>query len=125
MGGALQPSPFHLGIVERMDCAHHLDGHGLCEANHGHTYKVEVLAQGPCADGKPLDHLTLHTMTWACLSRYDHQDLNALLPLSTCENLSQAIFDEMKVHLPFLRCVRVWEGHGKWAEALDDVRRSL
>lgn len=114
-------SPWRVGIIERMDCAHHLDGRGLCEAMHGHTYKVEVLAHGPAADGAPLDHPRLSVLTWSCLERFDHKDLNKILPLSTCENLSQLIFDELKIALPYLVSVRVWEGHGKWAEASNAI----
>jgi 6-pyruvoyltetrahydropterin/6-carboxytetrahydropterin synthase len=109
--------PLRYGVKDYVDCAHHLVGGGLCEAVHGHTYKVEVVAQGPCADGQPLDWPGLRGRVRILLEQYDHRDLNELFEIPTCENFCQALFDALKIGMPGLQSVRVWEGHGKWAEA--------
>jgi len=35
-----------LGIIDYVDSAHYLPGHGKCGKMHGHTYKIEVLIEG-------------------------------------------------------------------------------
>ena len=112
---------FRYGVVARIDCAHHLDGGGLCEAVHGHTYKVEVVASGP---GLGLE--SLRDQVESYLRPFDHRDLNELFETPTCEHFSQAVFDGLQRSLPGLRSVKIWEGHGKWAEVLaPTLERSL
>ena len=35
-----------LGVIDYIDSAHYLPGHGKCGRVHGHTYKIEVLVEG-------------------------------------------------------------------------------
>ena len=95
------------GVIERIDCAHHLVGGGACEAVHGHTYEIEVLAYGPDAHGHALNFETLKEKVIQQLKPYDHQDLNAFFATPTCEHFCQAIFTKMQVGLPGLAFVRV------------------
>jgi 6-pyruvoyltetrahydropterin/6-carboxytetrahydropterin synthase len=107
----MRSEAFRYGVIARIDCAHHLVGGGLCEAVHGHTYKVEVVASGP---GLGLQGLQAHVERY--LEPFDHKDLNELFETPTCEHFSQAVFDGLHRQLPGLRSVKIWEGHGKWAE---------
>jgi len=35
-----------LGVIDYIDSAHYLPGHGKCGRVHGHTYKIEVIIEG-------------------------------------------------------------------------------
>lgn len=104
------------GVIDRVDCAHHLEGAGLCEAVHGHTFTVEVLAEGPCSDGSPLGLDALKQKLRQALAPYDHRDLNEIFGDPTCEAFAQALHRDLKTGLPGLCTVKVWEGYGQWAE---------
>jgi 6-pyruvoyltetrahydropterin/6-carboxytetrahydropterin synthase len=111
----MQSGP-RFGIRTSIDCAHHLVGAGACEELHGHTYTVEAMAYGPCGDGRPLDLERLRMIVDGRLRLYDHRDLNDFFDMPTCEIFCQTIFNRLKRDLPGLCLLRVWEGHGKWAE---------
>jgi 6-pyruvoyltetrahydropterin/6-carboxytetrahydropterin synthase len=83
-----------LGVTEYIDCAHHLPGHERCGSLHGHTKKA------------------LRTV----LAEYDHKDWNAFLEYPTVENICDLISKRLREKLNYTIHVRVWEGHGKWAE---------
>jgi 6-pyruvoyltetrahydropterin/6-carboxytetrahydropterin synthase len=105
-----------LGITEYIDCAHHLPGHPKCGPVHGHTYKVEVMIEGGASGGMVLDFAELKTVTREVLARYDHHDWNEFLEFPTVENICELLTSGLRERLRFPLRVRVWEGHGKWAE---------
>jgi 6-pyruvoyltetrahydropterin/6-carboxytetrahydropterin synthase len=106
-----------LGITEYIDCAHHLPGHPKCGPLHGHTYKVEVMIEGGKSGGMVLDFAELKTTTREVLARYDHHDWNEFLEYPTVENICELLASQLRERLAFPLRIRVWEGHGKWAEA--------
>jgi 6-pyruvoyltetrahydropterin/6-carboxytetrahydropterin synthase len=100
------------GFQGQFDSAHHLVGAGICEQTHGHTYAVEAcvrLEQGQAE--------AFEAGLKALLKGYDRRDLNTLMPYPSAENLAEALFLSLKASWPGLVWLRVFEGHGKWAEA--------
>lgn len=106
-----------VGIFDHMDCAHSVKALDGCDVVHGHTYKVEVVVEGAVKDGMVIDFKALRETARRAMAKYDHRDLNGILDPPSCENLCQALFDDLKGPLPGLRRVRCWEGYNKWAEA--------
>ena len=105
-----------LGVTEYIDCAHHLPGHAKCGQLHGHTYQVDVSIEGNHGGGMLLDFADLKASVRGVLGEYDHKDWNAFLTYPTVENICELIHGRLKGKIPFPFHVRVWEGHGKWAE---------
>lgn len=105
-----------LGITEYIDCAHSLAGHHKCGQIHGHTYKIEVMVEGENAGGMVIDFGILKAQTRAVLQEYDHRSWNEFLDYPSVENICELISGKLRerLHLPLM--IRVWEGHGKWAE---------
>ncbi|OGS49405.1 MAG: 6-carboxytetrahydropterin synthase QueD [Euryarchaeota archaeon RBG_16_68_13] len=108
--------PVKLGITEFIDCAHHLPGHEKCGNYHGHTYQVDVYIEGDPKGGMILDFADLKKNVRAILGEYDHRDWNESLEYPTVENICGLIAKRLQDALRFPVHVRVWEGHGKWAE---------
>jgi 6-pyruvoyltetrahydropterin/6-carboxytetrahydropterin synthase len=126
----------------KFDAAHVLTNHqGLCKNLHGHTYRVEAcVAQTPedtsdmVIDFKDLKSICEELI----LSRFDHAFIynsnspgeseiasvvqkngmrTVALPFrSTAENLAKWIFDVLKVRIPCIYSVRVYETADSCAE---------
>ena len=107
-----------VGIFEYMDCAHSVKTLDNCDVPHGHTYKAEVLVEGPIKDGMVIDFKALREITKECMKAYDHKDLSKIFDVPSCENICQALFDDIKKKQPGLVSVKLWEGHNKWAECV-------
>lgn len=105
-----------LGITEYIDCAHFLPNHPKCGPLHGHTYKVEIIIEGETAGGMVMDFAELRAETRQVLSDYDHRNWNDFLEFPSVENICELLSGQLKEHIPFPFVIRVWEGHGKWAE---------
>jgi 6-pyruvoyltetrahydropterin/6-carboxytetrahydropterin synthase len=106
-----------LGITEFIDCAHFLPGHAKCGRLHGHTYKVEVAVEGETREGgMVVDFGELRSRVRAVLEQYDHSNWNDTLESPTVENICELLAERLAERLPFSFVIRVWEGHGKWAE---------
>ncbi|HET7745693.1 MAG TPA: 6-pyruvoyl tetrahydropterin synthase family protein [Vicinamibacteria bacterium] len=105
-----------LGITEYIDCAHFLPGHPKCGQLHGHTYRVEVMIEGPHDGGMLLDFNDLKARTREVLARYDHRNWNDVMDYPTVENICERIARELREKVAFPLTLRVWEGNGKWAE---------
>ncbi len=105
-----------LGITEYIDCAHHLPGHPKCGQLHGHTYQVDVSIEGDHQGGMLLDFADLKKAVREVLARYDQKDWNDFLKYPTVENICELVHGKLKEKLTYPFKVRVWEGHGKWAE---------
>ncbi len=105
-----------LGITDHIDCAHLLPGHAKCGRLHGHTYRVEVVVDGPPTGGMVIDFADLKAQVRSVLSRYDHRHWNDFLDYPTVENICQRLADDLAEKLAFPFSIRVYEGHAKWAE---------
>ena len=105
-----------LGITEYIDCAHFLPGHPKCGQIHGHTYKVEVIIEGENSGGMIVDFNDLKTTTRQVLQQYDHRNWNDVLEFPSVENICELLSGKLKERVRFPFTIRVWEGHGKWAE---------
>jgi 6-pyruvoyltetrahydropterin/6-carboxytetrahydropterin synthase len=105
-----------IGVTEYIDCAHFLPGHPKCGAVHGHTYKVEIIVEGEPKDGMVIDFADLKQAARDVLLPYDHRSWNDFLNYPSVENICELLDGKLKARLPFRYTLRVWEGHGKWAE---------
>ncbi len=105
-----------VGITEYIDCAHHLPGHPKCGSLHGHTYQIDVTVEGDHKGGMIIDFADLKKAVRAVLFEYDHKDWNAFLEYPTVENICELVHAKLKERLAHSFHVRVWEGHGNWAE---------
>ena len=105
-----------LGITDNVDCAHFLPGHPKCGQLHGHTYKVEVVVEGEAKAGMIVDFADLKAQTRALLAQYDHRNWNDVLEYPSVENICALLHAQLKQRIAFPFTIRVFEGHGKWAE---------
>jgi 6-pyruvoyltetrahydropterin/6-carboxytetrahydropterin synthase len=105
-----------LGVTEYIDCAHFLPGHEKCGRLHGHTYKIEIMIEGDHKKGMIIDFADLKKQSKGVLLEYDHRSWNDFLEFPSVENICELISSRLKERLPFPFVLRVWEGHGKWAE---------
>ncbi len=105
-----------VGITEYIDCAHHLPGHPKCGSLHGHTYQVDVSVEGDHRGGMIIDFADLKKAVREVLREFDHKDWNAVLEYPTVENICQLVHARLEGKLAHAFRVRVWEGHGNWAE---------
>ena len=111
-----------LGITDHIDCAHLLPGHPKCGRLHGHTYRIEVVVDGPMNSGMVVDFADLKAQVRAVLARYDHRHWNDFLDYPTVEHICQRLADEIAEKLGFPFSIRVYEGHAKWAETRGEPR---
>lgn len=105
-----------LGVTEYVDCAHSLPDHPKCGALHGHTYKVELTVEGTPKGGMIIDFADLKQSLRDVLRPYDHRSWNEFLEYPSVENICELLSGKLKERLAFTFTLRVWEGHGKWAE---------
>jgi 6-pyruvoyltetrahydropterin/6-carboxytetrahydropterin synthase len=105
-----------LGVTEYVDCAHFLPGHPKCGPLHGHTYKVELIVEGKPQKGMIIDFADLKQSIRDVLSHYDHRSWNDFLEYPSVENICELLSEKLRERLTFPFTLRVWEGHGKWAE---------
>lgn len=104
-------------VIDHFDSMHLLPGHPKCGVPHGHTYKIEVVVEGPVKNGMVIDFDHLKGAMREIVKKYDHTDLNRIIPMPSCENISQEILGSLKERFRDERLtVRIWEGEGKWAE---------
>lgn len=105
-----------LGITEYIDCAHFLPGHEKCGRLHGHTYTVDVIIEGEKKQGMILDFADFKSVVKEILNEYDHRSFNEFLEYPSVENICELIASKITTRLPYGFTIRVWEGHGKYAE---------
>jgi len=109
-----------IGLCTEFDAAHHLPGYdGKCSRVHGHTYKTEVIIDGPVGeDGVVMDFYSLKKSVSTALEDLDHRDLNEIVPNRTAEHIAGWIFQRLKRDLDGtpvnLVSVKLWEGKNKW-----------
>ncbi len=109
-------TPMKVCVIDHFDSMHLLPGHPKCGVPHGHTYRLEVVAEGPVVNGMVIDFADLKGGMREILKAFDHTDLNRLLEMPSCENICLEILRRLKERLSHRLTVRVWEGDGKWAE---------
>src|SRR5258706_367581 len=80
-----------VGVIEHFDSMHLLPGHPKCGVPHGHTYRVEVTAEGPVLNGMVIDFDILKRALRELLKTFDHTDLNRLILVPSCEHISQEL----------------------------------
>lgn len=100
------------------DAAHYLpavpEGH-KCGKMHGHTYKVKIGVTGTVQrdTGFIMDFADLKAIVKPLIDAFDHSVLNDRLDNPTCENLVNAIWDniahQVGAHGAALTLVEVWE----------------
>ena len=126
----------------RFDAAHVLTNHqGLCKNLHGHTYRVDVSVSQAEDDDRDMviDFKDLKTIANEVIcDRFDHafiyntesageKEIAAVvekngmrtvaIPFrSTAENLAKLFYGELKLRIPGLSSVRVWETAESCAE---------
>ena len=126
----------------KFDAAHVLTNHqGLCKNLHGHTYRVDVSVAQAEDDGRDMviDFKDLKTIANEVIcDRFDHafiyntesageKEIAAVvekngmrtvaIPFrSTAENLAKMFYGELKLRIPGLSSVRVWETAESCAE---------
>ena len=105
-----------LGIIEHVDCAHFLPGHPKCGQIHGHTYRVEIVIEGESSGGMVVDFADLKAQARAVFQQYDHRNWNDFLEFPSVENICDLLARQLRGRIAFPFTIRVWEGHGKWAE---------
>jgi 6-pyruvoyltetrahydropterin/6-carboxytetrahydropterin synthase len=105
-----------LGISDYIDCAHFLPGHPKCGQLHGHTYKVEVTIEGDHSKGMVIDFADLKSQIRGILAEFDHRHWNDFLDYPSVENICELLHGKLREGLAFPFTIRVFEGHGKFAE---------
>jgi 6-pyruvoyltetrahydropterin/6-carboxytetrahydropterin synthase len=105
-----------LGITEYVDCAHFLPAHPKCGRLHGHTYRVDVTISGDHRSGMVLDFADFKAAVRDVLAEFDHRNWNDVLEYPSVENICELVHQRLAARLAFPMTVRVYEGHGKFAE---------
>ncbi len=109
-----------LGLIEDFDAAHSLPGYeGKCANLHGHTYRVEMVIEGPVGDdGFVMDFYKLKKILGSVLEDLDHRNLNDLMQNPTAENIAERICEHLRIDLlgtqVRLVSLKLWEGKNKW-----------
>jgi len=107
---------YSLKVEGSFSSAHNLRGYkGKCEDLHGHNWRVEITVKSGELDkiGMVLDFKFLKKKLNACLERMDHKYLNKLDFFKkvnpTSENIAEYIYKKLKLKIPLLDSVTVWE----------------
>ena len=95
------------------ESAHFIYNHpGKCRNLHGHSYKLFVCIEGTpeVETGMIIDFDDLSkVVSEQVIAKLDHRFLNDLIPLSTAENISIWIWEQLKPLLPDLCQIEVFE----------------
>jgi 6-pyruvoyltetrahydropterin/6-carboxytetrahydropterin synthase len=95
------------------EAAHFIYNHpGKCRNLHGHSYKLFVNLEGAVntETGMIIDFDDLSkVVNERVIKKLDHHFLNDLIPLSTAENISVWIWNELSAHLPGLCQIELYE----------------
>ncbi|MCK5609755.1 6-carboxytetrahydropterin synthase QueD [Candidatus Pacearchaeota archaeon] len=80
------------------DSAHFLPKYyGKCERMHGHTYRLKVTVDGKLGEnGLVIDFVVLKKIIKKqVLDKLDHQVINDIIEIASCENIVKWIWDEL------------------------------
>jgi len=98
------------------EAAHFIYNHpAKCRNLHGHSYKLYVSVGGPVnpETGMVIDFGDLTKIVQeAVVEKLDHHFLNDIIPLSTSENISVWIWQQLKPLLPGLCQLELFETTG-------------
>jgi 6-pyruvoyltetrahydropterin/6-carboxytetrahydropterin synthase len=109
-----------LGLMAEFDAAHSLPGYnGRCANIHGHTYRVEVVIEGPVGEnGFVMDFFQLKKILGSVLDDLDHMNLNEILENPTAERIAEMACQRLRQELQEasvrLISLKLWEGRNKW-----------
>jgi 6-pyruvoyltetrahydropterin/6-carboxytetrahydropterin synthase len=110
----------------RFAAAHQLDKlpeDHKCHRLHGHNYTCEIEVSGDLDGmGMVVDYAVLDGVCGNDLkARFDHRNLNDLIPVSTAENLAIHLLEtwtDLLDGVCSVDAVTVWETEGSWARAI-------
>ncbi|MGA2775714.1 MAG: 6-carboxytetrahydropterin synthase QueD [Candidatus Omnitrophota bacterium] len=94
---------------------------GKCEALHGHNWKIEAVAAKDKLNktGMLLDFKYLKSGLNEVLEELDHTYLNELPYFKevnpTSENIAKYIYDRLKLKVPEIKSITVWENSASCA----------
>ncbi len=99
------------------DSAHFLPNyHGKCENMHGHTYRLQVVVDGPLdSEGMVIDFALLKKIVKSkVLDKLDHQTINDIIKTPSAENMAIWIWEQLvdSSELPNevrLHEIKLWE----------------
>ena len=107
---------YSLKVEGSFSSAHNLRGYkGKCEDLHGHNWRVEIVVKSLGLDniGMVLDFKFLKKKLNVVLEEMDHKYLNKLVYFKkinpTSENIAKYIYNKLKIRIPLLSSVTVWE----------------
>ncbi len=107
---------FEVMIEDSFAAAHRLLNYdGLCENQHGHNWKVQVLVEGDMLDesGILVDFKILSNALQEVLTKLDHTDLNGIESFKnvspSSERIAKFIYQELKPMIKDIKKVSVWE----------------
>jgi 6-pyruvoyltetrahydropterin/6-carboxytetrahydropterin synthase len=116
--GSAAGTPVNVRLVHefKFEAAHKLPkvpaGH-KCQRLHGHSFKIELTVAGPVnpETGWFIDFGVIYDIWQPLFEQLDHNYLNDIVGLEnpTSENLAKWIWDAMKIKLPSLAQVTVFE----------------
>lgn len=114
-----------IGTFFGFEAAHILPHHpGKCSRLHGHSYRLEVVVEGPLQQEGPSTGMVMDfgdlkaVVRRSVIEVLDHSDLNALMPNPTAEEMVTWIWQRLQPELPNLRRLVLWETTTAYA-ALD------
>lgn len=88
------------------------DGH-KCKNLHGHNYRVRIECQSDSLDDKDMviDFDDIKFVVKPIIDRLDHRNINDVVGYdnTTAEWLCRWIATQIRVQLPFLSAIEVWE----------------
>jgi 6-pyruvoyltetrahydropterin/6-carboxytetrahydropterin synthase len=107
---------YSLKVEGTFSSAHNLRGYkGKCEDLHGHNWRVDIVVRSLKLDniGMVLDFKFLKEKLSVVLEEMDHKYLNKLVYFKkinpTSENIAKYIYHKLKIRIPLLSSVTVWE----------------
>lgn len=113
---------YKIKVIRSFSSAHNLRGYkGKCEDLHGHNWKVEALASSNKLDkaGMVMDFKLVKAALDKILGKLDHKYLNDVAYFRkynpTSENIAKYVFDCLKIKIPCLSSVTVWENDSSCA----------
>jgi len=113
---------YSIKVEADFSSAHNLKGYkGKCEELHGHNWKIEVVASKSKLDktGMVLDFKFIKNELDTISEKLDHKYLNNLSYFKktnpTSENIAKFIYDNLKLKIPSLSSVTVWESQNSSA----------
>ncbi len=111
--GAATIGPVIVARLFEFQAAHHLPRHpGKCRNLHGHTYRVEVLCEGPIdpESGMVVDFADVKAEVQSrVLDTLDHTLLNDIIDYPTAEHIAAWIWERLAASDLPLAEVKLWE----------------